>query len=289
MRQRTISSVGVVLVAIVPALLGSPFFSIAIALIAIGSLYELYVAYQRLGARPSLWTGSVGVIALIVIAGTDAPFLALTGAMTAYTLLSLAQHLVKDDIKGSLLDWNLSLSGVMYVGLTTMHFILMRRIHGPVDMHWIRAADDLVGDGRAALGLAWLLFALVTTWLTDVFAYLVGRKWGKTKLIPHVSPGKTREGALAGFIAGTLTGGLAGYVFGLPVPLAVMFLAGAIVALGAMMGDLCESLLKRQIGIKDMGSIIPGHGGLLDRIDALLVTAPLTYYIARFLEWRGWP
>jgi phosphatidate cytidylyltransferase len=156
-------------------------------------------------------------------------------------------------------------------------------------MEWIEQADDLIGDGRAALGLAWFLFVVVTTWLTDVFAYLVGRTWGTTKLIPHVSPGKTREGAIAGLVGGAITGAAAGYVFGVPVPFLVMLVLGAVIAIGAMIGDLSESLIKRNIGIKDMGSIIPGHGGLLDRIDALLITVPLTFYLAIGLERLGWP
>jgi len=288
MRQRAISSVGVVLVGIIPALLGSPVLTIVAAAIALGALYELYVAYQRLGARPSLWSGSLAIIALVIIAGTDAPFLALMGALTAYTLLSLAQHIFQEDLSGSLLAWVLSVSGVMYVGLTMSHLILIRRIHGGVNMHWIVRADDLIGDGRAGLGLAWLLFVLVITWLTDVFAYLVGRQWGRTKLIPRVSPGKTRAGAVGGLIAGTVTGAIAGYVFGVPVPIWIALILGALLAVGSMIGDLSESLIKRQIGIKDMGSIIPGHGGLLDRIDALLFTVPMMYYLARFLEWRGY-
>lgn len=288
MKQRAISSIGVVLVGIVPAILGSPVFSFVVGLIAIGALYELYRAYQRVGARPSTWTGTVAIIALVVIAGTDAPFRALTGAMCAYTLLALAQHLPKKDINGALIDWSFSLSGVMYIGFTLMHFILIRRIHGSVDMDWVRQADALIGDGRAALGLAWLLFVLVTTWMTDVFAYLIGRTWGRVKLIPHISPGKTREGAIGGLIGGTITGVVAGWAFGVPVALFVMAILGALVALGAMIGDLCESLIKRQIGIKDMGSIIPGHGGVLDRIDALLVTVPFVFYAALFVGWLGW-
>jgi phosphatidate cytidylyltransferase len=289
MKQRAISSVGVVIIAVVPALLGSPVYSIVVALIALGALYELYRAFQRIGVHPSTWTGTVALIALFVIAGTDAPFLALMGAMTAYTLISLAQHLVKKDISGSLMDWVFSLSGVMYVGFTMMHFVLIRRMQGPSDTGWIEQADGLIGDGGAALGLAWLLVVLTTTWITDVFAYLFGRKWGTTRLIPHVSPGKTRVGALAGLIGGALTGAIGGYVFGVPVPLAAMLLVGAVIAVGAMIGDLCESLIKREIGIKDMGAVVPGHGGILDRIDALLVTIPLTYYLAVFLRWQGWP
>ncbi|MGH9175064.1 MAG: phosphatidate cytidylyltransferase [Vicinamibacterales bacterium] len=289
MRQRSISSVGVVLVAIIPALLGSPVFSITITLIALGALYELYRAFQRVGAKPSTWTGSAAIIALFIIAGSDAPFRALTGAMVGYTLIALGQHLFKQDIGGALLDWAFSLCGVMYVGVTMMHFVLIRRIQGPVEMEWIAEADNIIGDEGAALGLAWLLFVLVTTWMTDVFAYLVGRQWGKTRLIPHISPGKTRVGAIAGITGGMLTGAVAAYAFGVPVPFPIMLIVGAVVAAGAMVGDLGESLIKRNIGIKDMGSIIPGHGGLLDRVDALLVTIPLTFYVAIFLAWLGYP
>lgn len=289
MRQRTISSIGVVAVGIIPALLGSPVFSVVVAFIALGALYELYRAYQRVGARPSTWTGSAAILGLFIIGGTDAPFRALTGAMVGYTLFALAQHLYKADITGALLDWAFSLSGVMYVGLTMMHFVLIRRIQGPVDMEWIATADGLIGDSGAALGLAWLLFVLVTTWMTDVCAFLAGRTWGKTKLISHVSPGKTREGAVAGLVGGTMVGALAAYAFGVPVPLPISLMMGFVVAVGAMIGDLIESLIKREIGVKDMGSVIPGHGGLLDRIDALLVTVPLTFYMALFLSWMGWP
>lgn len=289
MRQRSISSIGVVLVAIIPALLGSPVFSITVAIIALGALYELYRAFERVGARPSTWTGSVAVIALFIIAGTDGPFQTLTGAMVGYTLIALAQHLMKRDINGALLDWAFSLCGVMYIGVTMMHFVLIRRFQGPVNMEWIADFDNVIGDEGAALGLAWLLFVLVTTWMTDVFAYLIGRQWGTTKLIPHISPGKTRAGALAGLVGGMLTGGLTAYAFGIPVPFPIMLIVGGIIAVGAMIGDLSESLLKRNIGIKDMGSFIPGHGGLLDRVDALLVTVPLTFYIAIVLDWLGYP
>ena len=289
LRQRAISSVGVVVVFIVPALFGSPVFTIAIALIAYGALVEIYRAFQRISVRPSLWTGMLALVALFVVAGTDAPFIGLAGTLTAYSMFSLAQHLTKREIAGSLADWVFSLTGLMYVGLTMMHFVLMRRVQGDVDANWVITLDDVIGDGAAALGLAWLLFVLSVTWATDVAAYLGGRKWGATKLIPHVSPGKTREGAFVGLLGGTAAGTLAAYVCGLPVPLGIMMLLSLAVAVGTIVGDLLESLIKREIGIKDMGTLIPGHGGILDRVDSLLVTVPLTYYAALLLDWQGWP
>lgn len=289
MRERAISSVGVVLVFIIPALIGSPVFTIAIAVIAYGALVELYRAFQRVSVRPSLWSSMLALIALFIVAGTDQPFLGLAGALTAYTIFSLAQHLLKNDLAGSLADWVFSLSGLMYVGLTMMHFVLLRKLQGPSDRAWVEDVDRVIGDGRAALGLSWLLFVLCVTWATDVAALLVGRKWGTTKLIPHVSPGKTRQGALGGLIAGTLAGLIATLAFGVPAPISIMLLVSATVAIATMIGDLCESLIKREIGIKDMGTLIPGHGGILDRVDSLLVTVPLTYYVSLLLEWQGWP
>jgi phosphatidate cytidylyltransferase len=165
----------------------------------------------------------------------------------------------------------------------------MRRIQGPVDSGWVTTLDDVIGDGGAALGLAWLLFVLSATWATDVCAFLGGRRWGRHLLIPHVSPGKTREGALAALIGGTIAGTLAASVTGLPAPLLLLALLSLAVAIGTILGDLLESLIKREIGIKDMGTVIPGHGGILDRVDALLLTVPLTYYAALLLDWQGWP
>jgi phosphatidate cytidylyltransferase len=289
LRERAISSVGVVLVFIIPALFGSPIFTIAIALIAYGALVEVYRGFQRLNVRPSSWSSMLALIALFLVAGTDAPFIGLAGALTAYTMISLAQHLGKKDIVGSLVDWVFSLTGLMYVGLTMMHFVLMRRIQGPVDSDWVVSLDDVIGDGGAALGLGWLLYVLCTTWATDVAAYLGGKRWGRRPLIPQISPGKTTEGAIAALVGGTLVGSLAAAVFGLPVPLGIMILLSLVVTAGAMVGDLCESLIKREIGVKDMGTSIPGHGGILDRVDSLLLTVPLTYYAALLLDWQGWP
>lgn len=280
---------GVVFVFIIPGLFGSPIFTIAIALIAYGALVEIYRAFQRINVRPSLWSGMLALVALFIVAGTDAPFIGLAGALTAYTMISLAQHLLKREIAGSLADWVFSLTGLMYVGLTMMHFVLMRRLQGPVDSGWVTTLDDVIGDGGAALGLGWLLFVLAATWATDVSAYLGGRRWGKTKLIPHVSPGKTREGAIAAIIGGTIAGTIAAALTGLPAPLLLLALLSLAVAIGTIIGDLLESLIKREIGIKDMGTVIPGHGGILDRVDSLLLTVPLTYYAALLLDWQGWP
>jgi phosphatidate cytidylyltransferase len=129
-------------------------------------------------------------------------------------------------------------------------------------------------------GEIWVLMLLAMTWLNDTAAYFVGHWWGRRKLAPQVSPGKTREGFLGG-IAGSLIGFVIVWLlFGKPLPLGAGLVMAASVGLVAPVGDLAESLLKRGFGAKDSGHIILGHGGLLDRIDALLFAAPVVYGFA---------
>ena len=127
-------------------------------------------------------------------------------------------------------------------------------------------------------GFVWLLLLLIATWASDTFAYFVGRAIGKHKLAPLLSPKKTVEGAMGGVLGASLTALV--FVKLVPgLPLWPVVLLGALIGLASLLGDLVESALKRQAGVKDSGNIIPGHGGMLDRFDSLLFTAPLVYYI----------
>ncbi len=139
-------------------------------------------------------------------------------------------------------------------------------------------------DGRGAL-----LSLLVLVWAADSAAYLVGRRWGRRALAPRVSPGKTWEGALGGLVATLLAatllraGGSLGHA-GLPFALVL----GLAVWAAALLGDLAESQLKRRRGVKDSGTLIPGHGGLLDRIDGLMAAAPVFYCFWCLKGAGGW-
>lgn len=126
-------------------------------------------------------------------------------------------------------------------------------------------------------GLAWVFLMLVITWLGDSGAYFAGRLFGKHKLYEKISPKKTWEGAIGGAVA-AVGGAFIVRAIGLP-ELTVLdcILLGLIVDTFGVVGDLCESMLKRSFGVKDSGWIMPGHGGILDRIDALLFTAPVLY------------
>jgi len=144
---------------------------------------------------------------------------------------------------------------------------------------WIAMAH-LFDSG--VLGRELLIFALLLGWAADVGAYFGGRRFGRTKLAPRVSPNKTWEGVLGGLLAGSIVAvaGLAWFGFS-----AEAFLPLCIAALlASVVGDLTESMFKRQVGIKDSGTILPGHGGVLDRIDSLTAAIPI---LSLGLSWMG--
>lgn len=152
--------------------------------------------------------------------------------------------------------------------------------YGPVLLGHLTLARLLPGD----LGTGAVLLALAAAWGGDTAAYYVGKGWGRYKLYPAVSPGKTREGAVAG-LAGTLVAMALVRALALPdLPMAHVAALGVLAAALGQLGDLCESLLKRGAGVKDSGSLLPGHGGLLDRLDSLLFVAPVVYYYLRIVE-----
>ncbi len=146
---------------------------------------------------------------------------------------------------------------------------------------WIGTAGSFIARIRELPdGLFWIFALLTMTWLNDTAAYFVGHRWGRRRLAPRLSPGKTVEGFLGGFI-GSLAGLLfCRAVFDNPLSVSQGLLLVLLVGIFGPLGDLSESLIKRSFGVKDSGNIIPGHGGMLDRIDALLFTAPVVYYFA---------
>jgi phosphatidate cytidylyltransferase len=148
--------------------------------------------------------------------------------------------------------------GVFYIGFCGSHLILLRNM------------DQ---------GIFWLIFLTAITIASDSGAYYVGRLLGTTKLFPALSPGKTRAGAVGGIIGGMLGGTVVAALLLQEFNLMIAVLLGLILSCIGIVGDLAESLIKRASGVKDSGQILPGHGGVLDRIDSLLLTAPVLYYL----------
>ncbi len=155
------------------------------------------------------------------------------------------------------------LFGILYIGYTLGHFLRLRNQH----------------DGALLV-----LFVLLVTWAGDTAAYYVGKTWGSRPLAPRLSPNKTIEGFLGGLVVAPLIAWI-GHLWFLPAvtPVDCLILGLLFTVLG-LLGDLSESALKRQAGVKDSGSLIPGHGGVLDRVDSLLLNAPLFYYYMTFVR-----
>ena len=160
--------------------------------------------------------------------------------------------------------------GCLYVGLLFSSFVLLRGIPGRIAVRPFGLADQG----------AWLmLYAAMCVWATDTFAYFIGRTYGRTPLAPTLSPGKTMEGAVGGMLGALIVGAAFGLWIHLPWYHSIVI--GIIAGLAGQIGDLFESALKREIGIKDFGQIMPGHGGILDRVDSLLFVIPLAYVYLR--------
>jgi phosphatidate cytidylyltransferase len=155
--------------------------------------------------------------------------------------------------------------GVAYVGLTAVSLV------------WLRGGSDA--------GAANVLFVLLIVWATDIAAYAVGRLVGGRRLAPAISPGKTVSGAIGGLAGALLIGWIAAAAFGGgAMPGSLVLLETAALSIVAQAGDLLESWIKRRYGVKDSGHLIPGHGGLLDRLDGVLTAAPLAALLALFAE-----
>lgn len=170
-----------------------------------------------------------------------------------------------------------SIAGIVYVGFSFAHLILLR----------FMAQDVVLATpvGDLTLGCAFLWVMFLGTWSSDTFAYFAGSFFGRHKLCPEISPKKTVEGFLGGLIGTTAVVAALGCALGFSVPL--MALLGALLALVATVGDLAESVIKRYTGVKDSGRLIPGHGGVLDRFDSVMFTAPFVYYFIQIFGLAG--
>lgn len=255
--------------------LGEPWLALLVSVVAAVSLEELYRLFSVVGHRPVRWAGYAGA-ALILLAAALRPSAAgLGGAAAAAIALTLVGQLARRDHGGALTDWALTLSGTLYVAWTMAHLILLRDLSEPdfSPPFW-----QALGAPPLGAGAWWILSAFLMVWLCDTAAYFVGARWGRHKMSPYVSPKKSWEGAVAGFLTSVGVAVALVPLLGLPLSYGWAALLGALVGIVGQVGDLAESLLKRQVGVKDSGKIIPGHGGMLDRVDSLLFAVPAVYY-----------
>jgi phosphatidate cytidylyltransferase len=251
LKTRLISSAVLAPIALAAMILGGLAFALLVTIVAVIAFWEWTTiteaaepGWVRIGCTALLGAGLLS----LAFAGTDWAI----GLIALPTLLSLLAGL-----RDRRLLWNGM--GLVYVAAPCAGFVVLRNAEP---------------NGWAAI-----LFIVVVVWATDIAAYFGGRAIGGAKLWPRVSPGKTWSGAVTGLVAAVLAGGATAWLTGAG-SLALGLALAAPLSAAAQAGDLLESAVKRRFGVKDSGHIIPGHGGVLDRIDALLGAAVLAWLIS---------
>jgi phosphatidate cytidylyltransferase len=246
---------------------GRPYhFLIYLEAVALVALLEMFGLLEAAGRRPHrLAAVAAGAVYLAAVAYR--PAIAL-GAATALVLAAVLAPVFRKSNAGALADAGATLLAFAYVPVFLAFLMLVRKLADGVEL---------------------LLIFFVTIWAIDVAAYFAGKAFGKRKLAPDKSPGKTVAGGVGGLAAGLATPLVLATVFFRDVGLNWLgaLAVGVVLAAGDMIGDLAESVFKRDAGVKDSGAVLPGHGGVLDRFDAVLYCAPLFFGVLVLLGRTG--
>lgn len=239
-------------------LLGGWWFAAFVILAMVVSTGEFYATVRSDETRPLALFGLLGVVFMGVGAQLTGAA-AIAGWAAAFAVLTIL-FLTLSPRRQPLDDASVTIGGMVWVGLLSFAILIAQGSH-PV---------------------AYILFVVLLVAANDTGAYFVGRSLGRRKLSPVISPHKTVEGLIGGFVAGLVVASiLATFPAWETIGIAKALVAGAVVGVIAPLGDTVESMVKRSLGVKDMGSVLPGHGGMLDRIDGFLFVAPAIYFLFR--------
>ena len=263
----------------VVVMLGGWWFTVAVGLIVHLGLLEFFRMAQFKGIRPATKTTLVAVQLLLLTtqaaSGAEAGGALFVGDVAAAVLPAsgavICGWLLLQPVTGTIADIAASIFGLFYLGFLPSHWIKLRDLSDGALAPNLHALGMPISSGNALTLLACFLVVA-----TDIGSYVIGRRLGCHPLSP-ISPGKTVEGALGGVACACAVGALGGVLLGWRWGWLIGAVLGAVVALFALVGDLTESMMKRDAGLKDSGDVIPGHGGILDRIDSYLFTPAVVY------------
>lgn len=264
-RTRLLTSIVALPLTVFAIVKGGLWFFAIVTVVLTAAVVEFCLLMRREGFRPAL---PFAIILLwLFLFNAQSPALGLLGPGISLVMMATLGWYMAHRQHQPTANWALTVTGPFYVGWFGMHFILLR------------ALPD---------GLWWTLTVVPAIWLADSAAYFVGRQWGRHKLAPTLSPGKTWEGWLGGIvIGGPATAGLTVLWTRFAGPSAPQpiygLLIGLVIATIAPLGDLAISMIKREVGVKDSGNLFPGHGGALDRVDSLLWAVVIGYYLVLLL------
>jgi phosphatidate cytidylyltransferase len=286
--SRIISGVIAIALALSSTLLGGWYFTIAIAIIVFLGQQEYFNLVRARGIAPAAKTTMFVSQALLVICTLDSSLadaiMPLAGTLICFYLLFQPQFATIADISASIM-------GLFYVGYLPSYWVRLRNLDSvaisniPLGSYWPNNWNDILTQGNLAnlsQGLTYTILTFLCIWAADIGAYIIGKFFGKTRL-SDISPKKTVEGAVFGITASVIVALAGAYFLDLPNYLITGLALGLLIGIASLLGDLTESMLKRDAGVKDSGQLIPGHGGILDRTDSYIFTAPLVYYFVTLL------
>ncbi len=297
MRDRLRSSIGVVVVGLVALLLGGPVYVAVMLLIGVVAYHEFRRLATQIGLTAS--TLGYGIIIAAALAGFVDNRSVMFGVVTVAALVPLGVGVLRASRQpvpigpqsvGSpvgLGAWAATTCGSLFIAVPTMLAISLRERSSGGEAPWLETLANTLAvgwDGRPT-GLGWVFTFTLIGWFSDSGAYLIGRRWGRHLLAPSVSPKKTVEGAIGGLIGAALAAFIGITLFELDCPPLLAVMIGIVLGAIGMLGDLGESLIKRQAGVKDSGTLIPGHGGILDRFDAMYVILAAGWFVVELVNW----
>lgn len=252
--------------------LGGIIFLIFITILAIVAELEFFKLLESKNIQLQKYTILIFTFILVISSSFGYPIFsfALTIILIVFFILELRKKRMDDYIDRI----GLSLFSIIYFGWFLSHAILLRNID---NLSEINKYTESV-QGQLDIGFVALVFVFACTFLNDTGAYFFGKLFGKRQLISRISPGKTKEGTIAGLILAVITALVVNYLFNYPINYIQAIAFGLLIGVTALFGDLVESSIKRGVGVKDSGGILPGHGGVLDRFDSLIFVFPVSFY-----------
>jgi phosphatidate cytidylyltransferase len=271
LRHRVLSAVVFLPVLFAAIWFDGPWFSILVAAVAVLGIIEFDSLVMRRRWDPLVVVSALCCIGFIVNAhyaeyygGEGAYGTVSSGIVAASVVLPLLCFLLqRNPTREAYVGWAWCVAGIFYVG-------------------WLLSFWVLVMNSDLWVGRDWVLLALFATFGVDTTAYFVGRAFGRHKMAPSISPGKTWEGAIGGVLGAVAVVVIMSQVVDLGIGYPKVVFIALMVAVFAQVGDLAESRLKRSVGVKEAGRLIPGHGGLLDRLDSIVFTGVVVYYCLRW-------
>ncbi|MGH8002828.1 MAG: phosphatidate cytidylyltransferase [Brasilonema sp.] len=285
--SRIVSGIIAIALALTATLLGGWYYTLLFAVIIFLGQLEYFNLVRAKGMAPAAKTTMFVSQLLLIICTFDENLadavMPVAGTFICFYLLFQPKMATIADIAASIL-------GLFYTGYLPSYWVRLRSLDGaaisnlPVSDYLSTIWTNIVHQDFGSLpqGLVGTALTFVCIWATDIGAYIIGKFFGKTPL-SEISPKKTVEGAVFGVAASVVVAVIAAYYLNWSKFLLTGVALGLLIGIAALLGDLTESMLKRDAGVKDSGQLIPGHGGILDRTDSYIFTAPLVYYFVTLL------